>query len=164
MAALPLNRLLADDEFLTQLQSTGNLHNTLKQVNQTQTGNGDAGTLENTTADSQVGNGDDEDDAKYSSDGDEDLGLVVREPSKPRKISQKKKIEQVNFAKWLNNNRQSLSKKAAAQPSNNEQTLEYLVKSWEGGQKIIGSPRDYQLELFERAKKENTVAVLDTGK
>lgn len=28
---------------------------------------------------------------------------------------------------------------------------------------IIKNPRDYQRELFERAKKENTIAVLDTG-
>ncbi|KAI9728236.1 MAG: Dicer-like protein 1 [Chrysothrix sp. TS-e1954] len=30
-------------------------------------------------------------------------------------------------------------------------------------QKIIQAPRDYQMELFERAKTQNTIAVLDTG-
>jgi endoribonuclease Dicer len=29
---------------------------------------------------------------------------------------------------------------------------------------IITNPREYQTELFERAKKQNTIAVLDTGK
>ena len=29
---------------------------------------------------------------------------------------------------------------------------------------IIGDPREYQVELFEKAKKENIIAVLDTGK
>lgn len=28
---------------------------------------------------------------------------------------------------------------------------------------IISDPREYQMELFERAKKENVIAVLDTG-
>jgi hypothetical protein len=29
---------------------------------------------------------------------------------------------------------------------------------------IITDPREYQIELFERAKKQNIIAVLDTGK
>ena len=29
---------------------------------------------------------------------------------------------------------------------------------------IITDPREYQTELFERAKKQNIIAVLDTGK
>lgn len=28
---------------------------------------------------------------------------------------------------------------------------------------IVNDPREYQLELFERAKKQNIIAVLDTG-
>ena len=29
---------------------------------------------------------------------------------------------------------------------------------------IIGDPREYQIELFERAKKQDIIAVLDTGR
>ena len=29
---------------------------------------------------------------------------------------------------------------------------------------IITDPREYQMELFEKAKKQNIIAVLDTGK
>jgi endoribonuclease Dicer len=36
-------------------------------------------------------------------------------------------------------------------------------KTTESSKPIIEDPRDYQTELFERAKKENIIAVLDTG-
>jgi endoribonuclease Dicer len=39
----------------------------------------------------------------------------------------------------------------------------FTSKTSESSMQIIESPRDYQTELFERAKKENIIAVLDTG-
>lgn len=97
------------------------------------------------------------------SEGEEANRLVQNESRKPRKITQKKKIEQANFGVWLEDNRNKLSKKPKNHVTENDQSLGYLVKSWEG-QKIINNPRDYQMELFERAKEKNTIAVLDTGK
>src|SRR5271156_1057189 len=39
----------------------------------------------------------------------------------------------------------------------------FTSKTSESPKQIIEDPRDYQTELFERAKKENIIAVLDTG-
>lgn len=39
----------------------------------------------------------------------------------------------------------------------------FTSKTSESSKHIIEDPRDYQTELFERAKKENIIAVLDTG-
>ncbi|KAK2613566.1 hypothetical protein N8I77_000473 [Diaporthe amygdali] len=104
----------------------------------------------------------DDDDELANRSEDEDAGrLVQNEPRKPRKISQKK-IEQANFGAWLENNKNRLSKKPESRAAEKDQSIGYLVKSWEG-EKIINNPRDYQMELFERAKEKNTIAVLDTG-
>jgi endoribonuclease Dicer len=55
------------------------------------------------------------------------------------------------------------------QQQNDEQTTiqefdnTFTSKTSESSKHIIEDPRDYQTELFERAKKENIIAVLDTG-
>lgn len=43
-----------------------------------------------------------------------------------------------------------------------KQSVRWLVQNT-GAQEIISSPREYQVELFERAKVQNIIAVLDTG-
>lgn len=106
----------------------------------------------------------DSNDERANRSEDEDANCLVQdEPRKPRKITEKKKTEQASFGVWLEANRSRLSKKPEDRVTDNEQSVGYLVKSWEG-QKIINNPRDYQMELFQRAKEKNTIAVLDTGK
>ncbi|KAM3069604.1 Dicer-like protein 1 [Clarireedia jacksonii] len=43
-----------------------------------------------------------------------------------------------------------------------KESTRWLIDQAEN-QQIISSPRDYQIELFERAKEKNIIAVLDTG-
>lgn len=105
----------------------------------------------------------DSEDLAYRSNDEEAGRLVQTQPRKPRKISQKKKIEQANFGTWLDRNRKNLTQRSGKPATEHEQSVQYLVKTWEG-ESIINNPRDYQLELFERAKEKNTIAVLDTGK
>ncbi len=105
-----------------------------------------------TTVDSSTDTSDDE--------GDESAG---RSALRPQNMAEKKRCDNAAFGAFVEKNREKWSKADIKAPE------DYRVKSAARmfrdieGTKIIESPRDYQVELFERAKEKNTIAVLDTG-
>lgn len=95
----------------------------------------------------------------------EDEGVkrwLIDAPHKPRKVTEKKRADAAAFAAWLETNQKQISDYDNKPVGDQEKSLTRLVKDFES-HKIIASPRDYQIELFEKAKLQNSIAVLDTG-
>ncbi|KAK1244347.1 hypothetical protein MKX07_003146 [Trichoderma sp. CBMAI-0711] len=76
----------------------------------------------------------------------------------------KKRKQNLAFEDWLQKNQREIT--TASQEDLNRHidkiSVARLVKVGID-QKIIASPREYQVDLYERAKQENTIVVLDTG-
>ncbi|KAL8371967.1 hypothetical protein RB595_001670 [Gaeumannomyces hyphopodioides] len=111
-------------------------------------------------------------DEDQDDDGSLDGGteLIAGAPSKPRKISEKKRADNAIFESWVERNKVRLSQASSnAKPNDKGGSTELESDptadkpSRPQGMRVIEGPREYQIELFERAKQKNTIAVLDTG-
>lgn len=115
------------------------------------------------TANDQKDEGQDEGEGDNGEEDEDEYRRWSLNPEKPRKISEKKRIDYAKFQSWIKSNQSEVLK--AADKSANEPkyaSAASLVKEHES-RRIIQTPREYQIELFERAKRKNIIAVLDTG-
>lgn len=97
-------------------------------------------------------------------DDEDDIYRLVINPEKPRKITEKKRLDSAALKEWVSKNQREVTKSSAAALNDpNYQSVAHLIKTSES-RKIIATPREYQIELFERAKQKNTIVVLPTGR
>ena len=83
--------------------------------------------------------------------------------TKLRKISERKRRLNAVADSYLEDKiRKDIKKGRKSNVNNDEQSARWLVNESEN-RHIISSPREYQVELFELAKRKNVIAVLDTG-
>ncbi len=87
--------------------------------------------------------------------------LVNPEP-KPVKISEKRRAANAAFDHWVEEHQIQLSETSAKGIGAKPLGVDIGLESKPDG-RIIERAREYQMELFERAKEQNTIAVLDTG-
>jgi endoribonuclease Dicer len=81
--------------------------------------------------------------------------------SKPQKLTERKRIQRAKFDSYIEGYLKIQASNSAI-VLDDDRTTEWLVRQAES-EHIIASPRDYQVELFEKAKEKNLIAVLDTG-
>jgi hypothetical protein len=121
------------------------------------------------------GNGDGKSSTVDRKEHDREVGLFLEdnedeeeEPSdqpvpEVKMLSARKQKHKTIFDSFLlAASNQTKAEKHSSAEDDAQQSTRWLIDQSEK-QQIISSPRDYQIELFERAKDRNIIAVLDTG-
>lgn len=86
-------------------------------------------------------------------------------PQLPQNVSEKRRAQNVIFRSFILQAAEREVKKQKdddKDAADEEMSIRDLMAKHEATP-IITDPREYQIELFERAKTQNTIAVLDTG-
>lgn len=93
--------------------------------------------------------------ADDDSDSASEEGIEVEsKKAEAAKLNQRNRLDVDIFQSWLRDEQQKA----------NDQSLNEAVQEvGPADKRIIDSAREYQVELFERAKEKNTIAVLNTG-
>ncbi|KAF2719135.1 dsRNA-specific nuclease [Polychaeton citri CBS 116435] len=107
----------------------------------------------------------DEKEGLGSEDEDEDF-----DAQQPANADERRRAQRAYFDGWLTSDagKDARASKARTRAGRTIQSAENGTLSLKAlmakqSPQIIENPRDYQVELFERAKTQNTIAVLDTG-
>lgn len=94
------------------------------------------------------------------SDDDNTYRLIENQP-KSRKVGHKKRLDAAAFQAWVDQNQREISKPT---PGTDEPRRPSTLGMFSDEKNIIESPREYQTDLFQRAKTKSIIVVLDTGK
>lgn len=102
----------------------------------------------------------------YEGEDENDQYRLTVFPDRPKNVSEKKRLEAAAFSLWIIQRQQDIATAAAkAGPSTQDSSSFTVARMLDdsGSKKIIATPREYQIDLFQRAKERNTIVVLDTG-
>ena len=85
-------------------------------------------------------------------------------PAIPLDDSQRRIIQNARFKNWMLQQAQAeMSRPKKSKTEGDEQLSIRQLMAEQESVSIITDPREYQFELFDRAKEQNTIAVLGTG-